>query len=308
MYPILFTIPGIDLPIHSYGLLLGIAVVTGWLLIRRNAATAGISHANIDRLVAIGILGGLLGARMLHIALAPRFYSIFDPLSFLLPSRGGMVAYGGFLGGAVAIALTSRRMSLAFSAIADLFVPSIAAGLGITRIGCLLYGCDHGAPVPASAPAFVHHLGIRFPDWHQRFPGLQHHVDNGLSSLQGAPAYLLHLHEGLIAPGATESLAVYPTQILFSLNGWIAFALLLVLSTRRNRFTGQLFLAFTMYYGFTRALLECLRGDVDRGMLAGLSVSQWIGIVTAVVAACFYRRWRPDRNAVAPQSSASSLR
>ncbi len=308
MYPVLFTIPGIDLPIHAYGVLLGIAVVTGWLLVRRSAATAGISRASIDRLVLIGILGGLLGARVLHIALAPRFYSISDPLSFLLPSRGGMVAYGGFLGGAAAVALASRRMSLAFLAVADLFIPSVAAGLGITRIGCLLYGCDHGAPVPASAPAFVHHLGIRFPDWQQRFPWLQHHVDNGISSLQGAPAYLLHLHEGLIAPGATESLAVYPTQILFSLNGWIAFALLALLSRRKNRFTGQLFLAFTMYYGATRAILECLRGDVDRGMLAGLSVSQWIGIGTAVVAACFYRRWRPGRNADSPHSSASSLR
>ena len=76
--------------------------------------------------------------------------------------QGGLVAYGGFLGGFVGAWVFCRIKGIRLLAWADCAVPSLCTGLMITRIGCLLYGCDFGKPFdgkwsivfPAGSPAF----------------------------------------------------------------------------------------------------------------------------------------------------------
>jgi phosphatidylglycerol:prolipoprotein diacylglycerol transferase len=73
------------------------------------------------------------------------------------------------------------------------------------------------------------------------------------------------------------------------INGWIAFGILMLVR-RKRAFRGQVFLVFTAYYGVTRALMEILRGDTQRGGVGILSTSQIVGIGTflAAVAAWIY--------------------
>ena len=48
----------------------------------------------------------------------------------------------------------------------------ITMSLLITRIGCLLFGCDFGARVGADAPSWLRAIAIKFPNWATSFPDL----------------------------------------------------------------------------------------------------------------------------------------
>jgi phosphatidylglycerol:prolipoprotein diacylglycerol transferase len=86
--------------------------------------------------------------------------------------------------------------------------------------------------------------------------------------------------------------AVHPTQ-LYEAAAALAIAAALYLVVRpRKRAHGEVFAALLVSYGVVRFLLEVLRDD-DRGILLGLSTSQWIGI--PAVAAGAWLWWRSRR-------------
>jgi phosphatidylglycerol:prolipoprotein diacylglycerol transferase len=185
----------------------------------------------------------------------------FESLRAMMDVRkGGLVAYGGFLGGFVGSLVYLRKYKIALLPWADVAVPSLASGLMITRIGCYLFGCDFGHPLAKTAPGFLQKLGT-FPRWEA---GLIDSAATGGPS--GSPAWLQHLKKHLISEDATASLPVHPTQLYESLVG-ASFLALLLLSRRYQKFRGQIFLIFTFAYGVCRFLLEMLRADDERGWI-----------------------------------------
>jgi phosphatidylglycerol:prolipoprotein diacylglycerol transferase len=291
MHPVAFTIPGIDLPIFSYGMMLALSLIVGWNIVMHLGPKDGLPKARLMGCFVVTAVAALLGSRILYVVTNPSlfrgagFWALFDPRA------GGIVAYGGFLGGFVGSWIYLKRAKIRLLPWADVVVPTLATGLGITRIGCFLYGCDYGKPIPADAPSFVRALGVRFPNWDVQLADLKHRLADGIfvspGQLDGAPAFLHHVSNGLVRASDAWSAPVYPTQLMEVLNGWIAFAITMFVR-RRTRFRGQVFLVFTMYYGATRALMELLRGDVGRGGLGLLSTSQIIGITTLAAAAISY--------------------
>jgi phosphatidylglycerol:prolipoprotein diacylglycerol transferase len=133
-------------------------------------------------------------------------------------------------------------------------VPSLAAGLGITRIGCYLFGCDYGKPLSDGAPAILKRLGT-FPHWAEGT------MTDGST---GSPAYDHHVALHLISPDAATSLPVHPTQLYESLLGLSLLTFLMVMR-KNQRFRGEIFLWFTFLYGTARFLLELVRDDTERG-------------------------------------------
>jgi phosphatidylglycerol:prolipoprotein diacylglycerol transferase len=90
-------------------------------------------------------VGGLLGARVLHIAEQWQAF-LNDPLSLVL-TGAGFVWYGGLIGGVIGVTLCIRHYGLVWSEMMDVVAPSIARGHGIGRIGCHLAGDgDWGPP------------------------------------------------------------------------------------------------------------------------------------------------------------------
>jgi len=291
MHPVAFTIPGIDLPIFSYGVMLALSLIVGWNIVMRLGPKDGLPKDRLMGCFVVTAVAALLGSRLLYVVTNPAqfrgagFGALFDPRG------GGIVAYGGFLGGFLGSWIYLKRARVRLLPWADIVVPTLAAGLGITRIGCFLYGCDYGRPIPADAPAWVRALGVRFPNWDVQLADLKARLAESsfgsAKQLDGAPAFLHHLKAGLVQASDAWSATVYPTQLMEVLNGWIAFAITMIVR-RRTRFRGQVFLVFTMYYGATRALMELLRGDVGRGGLGALSTSQIIGLATLAAAAIAY--------------------
>jgi phosphatidylglycerol:prolipoprotein diacylglycerol transferase len=256
MRPILFHLP-FGLPLYGYGTMLLLSMIVGASLAMHLARRDGIDPEWMVRSIAWTLLCAMIGARLLFIVTnLGRFDRLVDVFRVW---QGGVVAYGGFLGGFAGAVAFCRRRGARFLAWADCAAPAVAAGLAITRVGCLLAGCDFGKPWDGP--------------WALRFPA-------------GSPAFKQQQLQGLLPLGATESLPVHPTQIYESLVGLALLALAWQVR-RRRAFPGQVFLSVVMGYGAWRCTVEVLRADAGRGGLGPLSTSQVIGLSTLLVAAAF---------------------
>ncbi len=267
MHPILFRIPlpnwnlprigpihdalGPTLPIYSYGVMLGLSFIVGWYLTLWLAEKDGLPKETMANCYVVTAIAALVGSRLLYVVTNLNEFN--SPGDIFALRRGGLVAYGGFLGGYLGSWVFLRLKKIRLMPWADVAVPSLATGLGITRIGCYLFGCDFGKPLSDGAPGFLVKMGT-FPHW---APGT---VDRG----DGPPAWIQHVNQNLISHDAASSLPVHPTQIYESLLGWGLFALLMV-QRKHQKFRGQVFMLFAFTYGFGRFLLEIVRDDLERG-------------------------------------------
>jgi phosphatidylglycerol:prolipoprotein diacylglycerol transferase len=239
-----------SLPIYSYGAMLCASIVVGWFLTLRLGARAGLSRELLANCYFVTALSALLGSRLLYIATNPsEFRDWFDMLAV---RRGGLVAYGGFLGGFAGSWAYLRHRGAPLLPFADVAAPSLASGLMLTRIGCYLFGCDFGKPLAASAPGWLKRLGT-FPRW-----------PSDVLDGAGSPAWLQHVDLRGLSVSARASLPVHPTELYESLVG--AALLVLLWQLRKHaRFRGEVFLAFTFGYGVLRFMLEIVRDDSERG-------------------------------------------
>lgn len=139
MYPTLFHIGSYE--ITSFGAMVALAALFGMWLFQREAHWSRLS-ANVPDAGAIGVVGGLLGAKLLwaleHIGTGP--------ISDLLFSRGGLSWYGGLLGGVGSGLAYVRFRNWSLLAVVSAATPALAAGQMIGRIGCFLVGDDYGWP------------------------------------------------------------------------------------------------------------------------------------------------------------------
>ena len=279
------------MPIYSYGVMLGLSLVVGWYLVMYLGGKDGLPKEKLAACFIWTAASAILGSRILYIITNPAEYQDAGLLDMLNLRKGGLVAYGGFLGGFIGSTVYLKVQKISLLAWADVAVPTLGTGLGITRLGCFMFGCDYGRPIPDDAPAFIKAIGLRFPNWEVAFPETSRMFDQGVGCMQGifqgSPAFHHHMSIGLAHAHDATSALVYPTQLLASLNGWIAFGLVLLVR-KRLTFRGQAFLFFTVYYGLTRSLMEFLRGDVGRGGLGAWSTSQIVGVSTAAAALLAY--------------------
>jgi phosphatidylglycerol---prolipoprotein diacylglyceryl transferase len=260
MHPILVRIPlpgwkflgdFTAIPIHSYGVMLGLSLVVGWYLTLGLAEKDGLPKETMANCYVFTALSAVIMSRVLYYVTNPgEFKSIWEIFALW---RGGLVAYGGFLGGFVGSVIYLRREKVPLWPWADVAAPSLASGLMLTRIGCYLFGCDFGKPLAASSPEWLKKVGT-FPHW----------SEGTLPRGSGSPAWVQHVQQRLLDFDSANSLPVHPTQIYESLVG--AFLLVLLFAVRRNlKFRGQVFLTFTFAYGVLRFMLEILRDDFERG-------------------------------------------
>jgi prolipoprotein diacylglyceryl transferase len=263
-----FTEPWKPVPIFSYGVMLGSAMVVGWFVALRLARNDGIPSEQAGALYMWTAVWSIIGARLLYVVTEWKEFE--SPLDIFLLNKGGLVAYGGMIGGFLASWYGCHKRKIQLLRWADVSAPSVVLGTAITRVGCLLYGCDYGrrSDVP----------------WAIRFP-------------PNAPAFHDHVSHFGLDKNAPWSLPVHPTQIYESLAGLALFGLLMYLR-RVRKFSGEVFLGWVMGYGILRSLIEIYRGDADRGAVGPLSTSQFIGVVSLVAGGLLLfflvRRYRSD--------------
>jgi phosphatidylglycerol:prolipoprotein diacylglycerol transferase len=244
--------PWLPVPIYSYGVMLTTALVVGWFLAMRLASNDGIRQEDAGAIYMWTAVWAIVGARLLYVITQPHEFS--GPIDVVMLNRGGLVAYGGLLGGFFASWYGCWRRKIELLRWADVSAPSVILGTAITRIGCLLFGCDYGklSDVP----------------WAIRFP-------------KNAPAWKDHVSLHGLSPEAAWSLPVHPTQLYEVLVGLGVFGLLMLLR-RVRKFSGEVFLGWVLGYGILRPIIEIYRGDDDRGNVGTLSTSQFIGIASVI--------------------------
>jgi phosphatidylglycerol:prolipoprotein diacylglycerol transferase len=246
-----------NVPVYAYGVMLGLSLVVGWYLTLPLAEKDGLPKEVMANCYVVTALAALAGSRILYAITNPdEFRSVWDLFAL---RNGGLVAYGGFIGGLLGswAFLAPKRIRLL--AWADDVVPSLASGLLITRIGCYLFGCDFGKRLGDGAPGWLKTLGT-FPHW----------PAGTLINGDGSPAYVRHLDVYRGTPMEADlirmntSFAVHPTQLYESLVGLVLLVLLLW-QRKAIRFRGQVFFLFVFGYGLLRFILELWRDDVERG-------------------------------------------
>ena len=279
-----------SLPIYSYGVMLGTSLVVGWYITLGLAERDGLPRQRMADCYVSTAFSAIIGARLLYVL--TNLHEFSDPTQIFAMRSGGLVAYGGFLGGLIGSMIFLFRNGFSLWKWADAAVPSLATGLTITRLGCYMYGCDFGKPLGPSAPSFLRTLGT-FPHWHddkgspawqqQTVLGFRTEFNRCLEQFHGRwENGMCHLEQT-----AHSSVPVHPTQLYESLTGLSIFVVLMFM-WRRRKFDGQIFLAFGALYGFARSALEIIRDDHERGFFLGLSTSQLIGLTTGVLAIVVY--------------------
>ncbi|MFH1681127.1 MAG: prolipoprotein diacylglyceryl transferase [Candidatus Eisenbacteria bacterium] len=270
MFPVVFRIG--SLPIRSYGVLIALSFAIGIALAVRRGRSRGIDPARITDLSIVILLASVAGARLFYILPYWEEFSA-QPWSVFEVWRGGLTMYGGLLGAILASAVFMRNKKMPFWRVSDVVAPSVALGLGITRIGCFLNGCCFGVPTASG-------WGVRFPP----------------NSAAGSEFYGVPLH---------------PTQIYDSLLGFGLFVLLVGAdrwaarpgagkvpdSGERPRplgGDGRLFLLFLGLYGLSRFFLDRIRYYEDVSIVGFDGVvwtwNQLLSLLLVAGAALLYRR------------------
>jgi phosphatidylglycerol:prolipoprotein diacylglycerol transferase len=241
VFPELFRIPGLGIPIATYGLLLAIAFITALWLTARLAERDGLPKNRIYDLGLYILASALIGSKALMVIVewsdfAGDWRRIF---SFDLWRSAG-VYYGGFLIALLVSVILMRRWHLPWRKTSDAFAPGVALGHAIGRLGCFSAGCCWGKPTTSW-------IGVRFTEKANELTGVP--IDSPL----------------------------VPTQLIEAAANLLIFAFLLWLRKRRS-FDGQIIYAYLMTYSVARFVIEFWRDD-PRGQVLGLSTSQFIAVL-----------------------------
>jgi phosphatidylglycerol---prolipoprotein diacylglyceryl transferase len=282
MAPILLKIPltlpyfgHVDLPIYGFGIMLVMAFIfapwLGWWRARREGLDG-------DVILDMGFwmfIAGLIGARAFYCIeyWGTDIKNLAEAFQYW---RGGIVYYGGVVGGAVGFLAYRRFYHFPLRPYMDAIAPSIALGTFFGRIGCFFNGCCYGDR--CTLP------------WAVSFPA-------------ESPPWAHQVHAGLITQAATASLPVHPTQIYSALDGLIILILLSAYYPLRRR-DGEVMGLLMITYPITRFLIEYLRND-EAAVFAGLTISQTISVVL-LLGAMVYWAWLSTLPAVRQTVGASS--
>ncbi|HEY3452852.1 MAG TPA: prolipoprotein diacylglyceryl transferase family protein [Myxococcales bacterium] len=145
---------GHPLRLTGFGVFAILGAALGTLLCMRNARRFGLESFDGLAGAAIGIAFGVIGAKLLYLAVSLDRIRAQGLGPFL--TQGGLVWYGGLILGTAAVLVFLRGYRLDIAKFADCAAPAIAAGHALGRIGCFMGGCCWGAPT--NLP-----WGVRFP-------------------------------------------------------------------------------------------------------------------------------------------------
>ena len=259
-YPFGFYLLGLH--ITGFGIMMMLAFLVGGWLVDRECRHQGFASDYAGDIIVGAVIGGIIGAKLWFAALPGHGLAT-------LTDRGGLVFYGGLVGGTIGVILNGWRRRVPMRWTAQLVAPSLAAAYAVGRVGCYVVGDDYG--IPTTLP-----WGVRFPQ--------------GMPPTTAANLRDFNVHIPLDVP-ATTIFAVHPTQLYEIGLMLVVFALLWRWRTSR-RGTGWLFGAYLVLAGIERFGVEILRAKDDR-LVGVFSVAQITSVVMVLVGAVIVTRLSP---------------
>ncbi len=265
MNPVLFRVTD-SFYIGTYGLLVALGLLAGIVLAAWRLKRKGEAPELAFDFAFVAVLSGFVGGRIAFIITE---WSLFldNPMALIF-SRDGFVFLGGMIGGSVCSLAYLAWRGVALLPFADIMTPSLTLGHAFGRLGCHFAGCCFGGV--CTVPG----LGLQVPRLEQPDGNLFYN------------AFSDQLYHGQLAPDATMSLPVWPTQLMEAGGLFLLTGLLLWVSTRTTR-AGVVLALYLLLYAILRFGIEMVRGDEARGLYFGglVSTSQILSILLVPLAA-----------------------
>ncbi len=238
--------------VTGYGIMMMVGFLMGGWIITLELRRRQLNEEYAADITVAAVIGGIVGAKL--------WYWVLNGGSLF--SRGGLVWYGGFLGGALAVVLNGVRLKVPFRWTTQLTAPALAAAYGLGRIGCFIVNDDYGHPT--NLP-----WGVRFPQ------GLPPTTAQQMQETFGIP----------VPPGTDPAtvLAVHPTQLYEATLMLLAFTVLWKYR-RADRPIGWLFGLYLVFAGVERFLMEIVRAKDDR-FFGPFTIAQLVSVVLVLVGA-----------------------
>lgn len=257
-YPLEFHL-GSSFTITGFGIVMMLTFLMGGWILDRELRRLNFNTEYAGDMIFVAVIGGIVGAKLWFVVLNGG--PLFD--------RSGLVWYGGFFGGTLAVILNGWRRRVPVRWTAQLVAPVLAGGYALGRVGCFLVGDDYGGPT--SMP-----WGVRFP------------MGSPPSTAENLRLFHVQVADS-VAPNTV--MAVHPTQLYETLIMLVVFALLWRWRTM-SRGTGWLFGAYLIFAGVERFFIEILRAKDDR-LFGAFTVAQVASITIILVGTALVARLSP---------------
>ena len=246
MYPILFQIG--PLTLYSFGAFMALAALSAAWVIQLELKRTGHDPELTSAIVFAGVIGGLVGARLLFIVGEwPDF--LRAPWNYIF-TGAGFTWYGGFLGGALSVSWVVLKKKIPWHIAADIVAPAITIAYGVGRLGCHVAGDGDWGTV-TDMP-----WGVAYTNA----------IIGWVDPSTGIP----------YPPGVR----VHPTPIYEFIESIIIFALLWSLR-KKDYPAGTMFWLCLILTGLARFVVEFWR--INPAVGAGLTEAQWFGLALSVV-------------------------
>lgn len=224
--------------IRTYGLFVAIGIFAGLRYMLYAAKKNNIPGNKVLDLVLYAVAAGIIGARLAYVLTSLPYYAQ-HPVEIFKLWEGGLVYYGGFIAGAIAVvAYVFSHRELRLWRLADIVAPALALGHVFGRIGCFFAGCCYGAQ--CTLP------------WAVTFSNPESFAPAGVSR--------------------------HPTQLYEAFGNLVIFILLDRYNRSTHR-EGLAFAVYLVFYGVLRFCVEFLRADERGAFVLGMSPGQAISII-----------------------------
>ena len=244
--------------IAFYGIIIGIGMLLGITLAARDAERRGIGEDTVYDFALLGIVCGVIGARLYYVFFRWDNYR-GNLLEILNLRAGGLAIYGGVIGGILSLMVYCRRKKQNFLNLADSLILGVLVGQILGRWGNFF-----------NAEAFGRYTDSLFAMQLRR---------DIVNPIMINSALLQHL----VRVNGVDYIQVHPTFLYESV--WNLCLLLFLLWYRpKKRFTGEIFFLYLGGYGLGRVWIEGLRTDSLLVPGTGIAVSQALAGVCVLVA------------------------
>lgn len=252
--------------IAYYGIIIGTAILLGFWIAAREAKRTGQNPENYLDMGIIGVIAGIVGARLYYVIFSWDMYK--DNLLDIFNLReGGLAIYGGVIAAVISVLVLAKVKHLSAPQIFDTIAMALLNGQILGRWGNFFNREAFGGYTDSLFAMRLPLDAVRSSDVTEQ---MRRHIEriDGVSYIQ-----------------------VHPTFLYESL--WCMVLLIILFAYRKHKkYEGELFLMYLFGYGLGRFWIEGLRTDQLLLPGVGIAVSQLLAgaIVVGTGAAMLYLR------------------